>query len=95
MTLTVRDYLGAYVLEAVLHHLDLGAHLSVRRPPDPESLAEAREMVERRLRVRLPARWEDADALRVATGRRPATAEERAELDALGARGQMLPLSFG
>lgn len=104
-TLTVRDYLGAYVLEAALHHLDLGAHLpSARLPsgsrpsvdlPHPESLAEAREMVERRLRVRLPASWEDADALRVATGRRHATAEERAELDALGARGQMLPLSFG
>ena len=109
-TLTVRDYLGAYVLEAALHHLDLVAHLpSVHLAPDslppdslpvvdlppPESLAAAREMVERRLRVRLPMAWTDADALCVATGRRPATAEERAELDALGARGQMLPLSFG
>lgn len=95
MTLTVRDYLGAYVLEAVLHHLDLAAHLPSVGLPSTESLAAAREMVERRLRVRLPTRWEDADALRVATGRRPATAEKRAELDALGARGQMLPLSFG
>lgn len=110
MTLTVRDYLGAYVLEAALHHLDLvarlpSAHLATAHSPSgslpslglprPESLAAAREMVERRLRVRLPASWEDTDALRVATGRRTATAEERAELDALGPRGQMLPLSFG
>lgn len=110
MTLTVRDYLGAYVLEAALHHLDLVAHLPPGGPssaglssaslpsdrlPAAESLAAAREMVERRLRVRLPSTWADADALRVATGRRPATPDERAELDALGVRGQMLPLSFG
>ena len=52
-------------------------------------------MVERRLRLRLPQTWTDADALRIATGRRPATATEQAELAALGPRGQMLPLSFG
>lgn len=114
MTLTVRDYLGAYVLEGALHHLDLIAHLPAmesgpaavgRTPvgkddppggaPHPESLAVARVMVERRLRVELPASWTDADALRVATGRRRATPDERAQLDALGVRGQMLPLSFG
>ncbi|WP_114853192.1 maleylpyruvate isomerase N-terminal domain-containing protein [Brachybacterium sp. YJGR34] len=100
MTLTVRDYLGAYVLEWTLHHLDLVAHLPAglrAEAPEPpaEGLAAARDLVERRLRVRLPAAWADADALRVATGRRAATAAERAELDALGVRGRMLPLSFG
>lgn len=129
-SLTVRDYLGAYVLEWTLHHLDLVAHLpegegaqgegpatehpdtersdtehpTADGPPteDPtaggppaESLAAARDMVERRLRVRLPPAWTDAEALRIATGRRAATAAERAELDDLGVRGQMLPLSFG
>lgn len=104
MTLTVRDYLSAHVLEWTLHHLDLvalsqpdGAPAGGPPVPGPpaESLADAREMVERRLRLRLPEAWADADALRIATGRRPATSAERAELDALGPRGQMLPLSFG
>ncbi|MDN5601429.1 MAG: maleylpyruvate isomerase N-terminal domain-containing protein [Dermabacteraceae bacterium] len=100
MTLTVRDYLGAHVLEWTLHHLDLLAHLGPDEEPctdgpPAESLAAARDMVERRLRLRLPQTWTDADALRIATGRRPATATEQAELAALGPRGQMLPLSFG
>ncbi|MGP9581428.1 maleylpyruvate isomerase N-terminal domain-containing protein [Brachybacterium sp. AOP42-C2-15] len=109
-TLTARDLLGALVLEATLHHLDLVAHLPgadgspaegppAEGPPTEglpaESLTAAREMVERRLRLPLPPTWNDADALRVATGRRPATPAEQAELDALGVRGQMLPLSFG
>lgn len=73
----------------------LSAHdLSADSPP-AEGLAAARDMVERRLRLRLPPTWTDADALRVVTGRRPATPAESAELDALGPRGQMLPLSFG
>ena len=88
------------MLEWTLHHLDLVAHLdpadgrSVVGPP-AEGLAAARDMVERRLRLRLPASWADADALRLATGRRPATGTELEALDALGPRGQMLPLSFG
>ncbi|UVY84454.1 maleylpyruvate isomerase N-terminal domain-containing protein [Brachybacterium sp. NBEC-018] len=98
MSLTVRDYLGAYVLEWTLHHLDLVAHLDPEDapagPPDA-GLAGARDLVERRLRLRLPASWADADALRIATGRRPATPTERAELEELGPRALMLPLSFG
>lgn len=100
MTLTVRDYLAAYVLEWTLHHLDLIAHLdpadgALAEGPPAEALAAARDMVERRLRLRLPVTWADADALRIATGRRPASEAEQAELDALGPRGEMLPLSFG
>ncbi|GLI29473.1 MULTISPECIES: maleylpyruvate isomerase N-terminal domain-containing protein [Brachybacterium] len=98
MSLTVRDYLHAYVLEWTLHHLDLLAHLDpedAAAPPPVEGLAEARDMVERRLRVRLPAGWSDADALRRATGRESLTDAQRAELEELGPRGEMLPLSFG
>ena len=98
MSLTVRDYLHAYVLEWTLHHLDLIACLDPEdapAPPPVEGLAEARDMVERRLRVRLPAGWSDADALRRATGRESLTDAQRAELEELGPRGAMLPLSFG
>ncbi|ATG56199.1 thioesterase [Brachybacterium ginsengisoli] len=98
MTLTVRDYLGAYVLEWTLHHLDLIAHLDpAGAPPGPpgEGLAETRDMLERRIRLRLPATWTDADALRIATGRQEPSAQQRTELDALGPRAQMLPLSLG
>ncbi|WP_263309945.1 thioesterase [Brachybacterium atlanticum] len=98
MSLTVRDYLHAYVLEWTLHHLDLIAHLDredAPAGPPVEGLAEARDMVERRLRVRLPAGWADADALRRATGRESLTDAQRAELSELGPRGEMLPLSFG
>lgn len=94
-TLTVRDLLGALVLEATLHHLDLVAHLpSAQQPPD-DGLAASRKMVERRLRIQLPPQWADADALRLATGRRAPTPAERTALDDLGVRGRMLPLSFG
>lgn len=112
-SLTVRDYLGAHVLEWVLHHLDLIAHRgegagfvgaaagpAVGRAagpavgPSAEALAAARSMVERRLRLELPATWGDADALRIATGRRLATPAQQSELDAIGARATMLPLSF-
>ncbi|MEE1650211.1 maleylpyruvate isomerase N-terminal domain-containing protein, partial [Brachybacterium sp. J144] len=82
MSLTVRDYLHAYVLEWTLHHLDLIARLTpvqiaVVPPPPADGLAEARSMLERRLRLALPSTWADADALRVATGRRPPTDAER------------------
>ncbi|MGO1391538.1 MAG: maleylpyruvate isomerase N-terminal domain-containing protein, partial [Brachybacterium alimentarium] len=70
------------------------SHAPAAGPP-ADGLAAARDMVERRLRLRLPETWTDPDALRVATGRRPATEAEQVELDALGERGQMLPLAFG
>ncbi|WP_010551886.1 maleylpyruvate isomerase N-terminal domain-containing protein [Brachybacterium paraconglomeratum] len=98
MSLTVRDFLHAYVLEWTLHHLDLIACLDPEdapAPPPVEGLAEARDMVERRLRLRLPTGWSDAEALRLATGRSPLTDAQRAELEELGPRGGMLPLSFG
>lgn len=94
-TLTVRDLLGGLVLEATLHHLDLIAPLPGAEAPPAEGLAAARELVERRLRIQLPGDWTDAEALRIATGRAEATPAERAALDDLGVRGQMLPLAFG
>ena len=78
-TLNVRDYLCALVLEWTLHHLDLVAQLPGAEGPPAAALSEARSMIERRLRVQLPVGWDDSAALRVATGRRPATPAERAE----------------
>lgn len=90
--LTAGDYLGAYVLEWTLHHLDLTAHLPAVPGPPPESLARSRAMLEQLAAAPFPTAWPDADALLVGTGRRPPTAAERAGLGALAAR---LPLVVG
>ncbi|MGY5765091.1 maleylpyruvate isomerase N-terminal domain-containing protein [Brachybacterium sp. DNPG3] len=94
MSLTVRDYLQAYVLEGTLHHLDLVAGAAEVPGPPAAGLAEARRMLERRIRLALPQEWSDADALRIATGRRAPSSAERADLERLGPRAAMLPLSL-
>ncbi|WP_433059632.1 maleylpyruvate isomerase N-terminal domain-containing protein [Dactylosporangium sp. CS-033363] len=63
--LTVRDFLGAYVLEATLHHLDLRT-----TPPWPEGLARSRAILESIAGKPFPASWSDTDALLIGTGRR-------------------------
>lgn len=73
MVLTVGDYLGAYVLEWTLHHLDLFG--------DPPCLAETRGMVEAIAGVGLPASLSDRDALLIGTGRRRAADVEKVGLD--------------
>lgn len=90
--LTAGDYLSAYVLEWTLHHLDLTAHLPDAPPPPPETLAEARALLERVTGEPFPAAWSDTDALLVATGRRPPTRDERTTLGPLAAR---LPFVIG
>ncbi|MGW7615090.1 maleylpyruvate isomerase N-terminal domain-containing protein [Streptomyces antimycoticus] len=83
---TAGDYLSVYVLEWTLHHLDLIAHLTGAAGPPAESLAGAREMLERIAGAAFPASWSDTDALLVGTGRRAATDAERAELAELAAK---------
>ncbi|MGW0687595.1 maleylpyruvate isomerase N-terminal domain-containing protein [Streptomyces sp. NPDC002754] len=90
--LTVADYLTAYVLEWTLHHLDLVAHLPGVQGPPAEGLAGSRVLMERIAGAAFPASWADADVLLVATGRRPATAGERAELGLLAGK---LPFVIG
>ncbi|MEU6310954.1 maleylpyruvate isomerase N-terminal domain-containing protein [Streptomyces sp. NPDC047014] len=91
--LTVADYLGAYVLEWTLHHLDLIAHLPDARPlPPDEGLARSRAMLERIAGAAFPASLTDRDALLLGTGRRAPTDAQRAELRAAGVR---FPLSVG
>lgn len=90
--ITAGDYLDAYVVEWSLHHLDLVVNLPSAAPPPPESLARTRAMLEQIAGVTFPDSFSDADALRVGTGRRPATEAERA---ALGDLASKLPLPLG
>ncbi len=90
--LTVGDYLSAYLLEWTLHHLDLIAHLPSAAGPPAETLAAAREMLEKIAGTPFPAGLCDADALLIGTGRRTATDAEKAGLGDLAAR---LPFVLG
>jgi hypothetical protein len=84
--LTAGDYLGAYVLEWTLHHLDLIAHLPDAAGPPADGLARSREMLETIAGTPFPASLSDKDALLVGTGRRAPTDAERAELGELAAK---------
>lgn len=90
--LTVGDYLGAYVLEWTLHHLDLVAHLPATVGPPAAGLARSRAMLGDITGVRFPAEFSDSDVLRVGTGRRAPTDAERTALGATVAR---LPFVLG
>lgn len=79
MVLCTSGYLGAYVWEWTLHHLDLVRHLPHAGGPLPESLARCREMLEQ-IAGAFPASWSDTDVLLVGTGRRAPAEAERAEL---------------
>ncbi|PWI14102.1 maleylpyruvate isomerase [Streptomyces sp. Act143] len=92
MVLTVGDYLGAYVLEWTLHHLDLIAHLPDVPGPPSEGTARSRALLEQIAGAAFPASFSDTDALLIGTGRRAPTDAERAELATLAAK---LPLVLG
>ncbi|MEV6711318.1 maleylpyruvate isomerase N-terminal domain-containing protein [Lentzea sp. NPDC051208] len=82
MVLSTSGYLGAYVWEWTLHHLDLVRHLPHLAGPPARALARCREMLGQ-IAGRFPARWSDVDVLLVGTGRRAPTDAERAELGEL------------
>lgn len=90
--LTVGDYLGAYVLEWTLHHLDLIAHLPGTSGPPAEGLIRSREMLKTIAGTAFPTSFSDTDTLLVGTGRRAPTDAEKAELGELAAK---LPLVLG
>jgi hypothetical protein len=91
--ITVRDYLGAYVLEWTLHHLDLIAHLPHPTPlPPAETLAAARAALEAIAGAPFPADLSDERALLIGTGRRTPTDAETATLGHLATK---LPLVLG
>ncbi|WP_314175059.1 maleylpyruvate isomerase N-terminal domain-containing protein [Streptomyces winkii] len=90
--LTAGDYLSAYVLEWTLHHLDLVANLPSAAGPPAETLAAARELLEKVAGTSFPASFSDEDALLTGTGRRTPADEEKAALGDFAAR---LPLALG
>ncbi|MFI8946503.1 maleylpyruvate isomerase N-terminal domain-containing protein [Streptomyces sp. NPDC053750] len=90
--LTAGDYLGAYVLEWTLHHLDLIAHLPDAAQPPAEGLAASRKLLERIVGAEFPRSFTDSDALLTGTGRRAPTEAEKAALGELAGR---LPFAVG
>jgi hypothetical protein len=88
------DFLASYVLEWTLHHLDLLAHLPSGTDPGPGGapLAASRQAVEAIIGRELPTSLADADALRIATGRRSPTPEEHRVLSRVIG---FLPVSLG
>jgi hypothetical protein len=76
-------------IEAVIHHYDFGA--SVPNEPNAVARAEMRRVLDALLGRPAPAHWPDARYVRLATGRLPLEATERAEL---GEAADRLPL-FG
>ncbi|MFD9700718.1 maleylpyruvate isomerase N-terminal domain-containing protein [Lentzea sp. NPDC059081] len=79
MVLCTSGYLGAYVWEWTLHHLDLVAHLPHLPGPSAPALARCREVLEQ-VAGEFPAGWSDTDVLLVGTGRRAPAEQERAVL---------------
>jgi hypothetical protein len=78
-------------MEWTLHHLDLVAHLPDAAQPPAEGLARSRAMLEEIAGAAYPAAWSDRDALLVGTGRRAATARERAALARAAGTGGAAP----
>lgn len=88
-TLTVRALVSTLVVEAAVHHLDLGPAVPV--PPAAAVLAETRRVCDARLGRPAPATWDDVRWIRLATGRSDLTPAERVDL---GGDASRLPL-FG
>lgn len=88
-TLTVDSLLRTLVVEAAVHHLDLGPVLP--EPPDPAVLREVRRTLDGLLGDPAPADWDDLRYARTGTGREPL---DDAERSALGDLAERFPL-FG
>ena len=87
--LTVADLCRTLVVEVVVHHLDLVAHLPEGPGPAGEPLAVARQTLDGLWGRDAPHGWDATDYLHKATGRRELTEADRAILGPSAAR---LPL---
>jgi len=89
--LTTNDFMSTLAVEAAVHYLDLTVALPSAPPPDPDSLAIVRWVLNGLLEAPMPGEWDDETCALKGTGRAPLTAEDRAVLGVLAGR---LPL-FG
>ncbi len=79
------DFLATWAVELAVHHLDVAVALELP-PPTAPSLELSRRTAEALLAAPLPVEIPDADAVLLATGRRPPTAPEAQLLGPLAAR---------
>jgi uncharacterized protein (TIGR03083 family) len=89
--LTTADFMCTLAVEAAVHYLDLTVALPSAPPPDPDSLALVRWVLNGLLGRPLPGEWDDQTCALKGTGRAPLTAQDRVTLGPLADR---LPL-FG
>jgi uncharacterized protein (TIGR03083 family) len=82
-TMRTGDFLATWALELAVHHLDLGAELTLP-PPAPTALDLARATVEELAGDRLP--WDDETTVLIATGRLAPDEEQAAQAGPLAAR---------
>jgi uncharacterized protein (TIGR03083 family) len=89
--LTTADFMSTLTVEAAVHYLDLTVALPSAPPPDADSLAIVRWVLNGLLGAPMPGEWDDQTCALKGTGRAPLTAGDRAVLGPLAER---LPL-FG
>ena len=77
------DFLASWALELAVHHLDLGAELTLS-PPAATALTIARTTVEKLAGGRLP--WDDDTTVLIGTGRVPPEEEHVTQAGPLAAR---------
>jgi hypothetical protein len=77
------DFLATWALELAVHHLDLGAELTLAAPA-PAALTLARASVEELAGGPLP--WDDETAVLIGTGRVVPDEEQAAQAGPLAAR---------
>jgi uncharacterized protein (TIGR03083 family) len=82
-TMRTGDFLATWALELAVHHLDLGAELTLP-PPAPSALGLARATVEELAGGPLP--WDDETTVLIATGRLVPDEEQVAQAGPLAAR---------
>lgn len=83
LTMRTGDFLATWALELAVHHLDLGAELTLA-PPGPVALTLARATVEELAGGPLP--WDDETAVLIGTGRLVPDEEQSAQAGPLAAR---------
>ncbi|MDE9366657.1 maleylpyruvate isomerase N-terminal domain-containing protein [Luteipulveratus sp. YIM 133132] len=78
-SMAVADLLDTLVVEAVVHYLDLTAHLT-GPPVDPQAVGRVRSVLNGLLGGPMPEQWTDEECVLKGTGRLPLSADDRESL---------------